>query len=354
MPANNAVFHFSLRLSIPKDKDRAYAEGAAPDVRTFLTEGLGADKFIFQLEDSFLEKSEEEKAAKACLHNLHFQCWFHVEKKVRASYLIKILQASQYAKWSSSLTQASIPGKESLRRYCMKSSTRVAGPWADREIYLGADLITPSRMVKHQRALLEYLLKFDPVKCGRRMTIWVFCPEGGSGKSAFKKYCAFKKGWPGFTYAKAADLLYLVSKFPNKRVYFFNLSKTKSADVSEQELYAAIESVKDGDFVSTKYECEFVLMNPCHTVVFANHLPKLDNMTRGRFKILRWNRLPESMMSEIPEFDFGCEEITEAQCREIQATELALESPRPKKRQRLAGPEHFAFVETIEARKAPG
>ncbi len=33
-------------------------------------------------------------------------------------------------------------GKEALRDYVVKTSTRVAGPWADHAVYRGEDLIT--------------------------------------------------------------------------------------------------------------------------------------------------------------------------------------------------------------------
>lgn len=331
----NQLFHFSFRLSIPKDKDQAFAEGEVPDFLSLVTDVFAADKYVFQLEDSFTEKTQEEKDASEHTHNLHFQGYFHVEKKVRAGKLVKLLQASKYKGWSNSLTKASVLGKAALKNYCQKPETRVAGPWADRPIYLGADLITKANMVPQQKALLNYLLQVDPMTHGRRMSLWIYCPKGGSGKSAFKKYCAFHHKWLGFTYSKSHDILYLVNKFPNRRVYFFNLSKTKSSEVSENELYAAIESIKDGDFVSTKYEPEFCLMNPCHTVIFANHLPNLAAMTRKRFKVLHWKPLPSNLLGADIEWDFECDEIDEEQCKALYAEEQALqEAANPGKRKR--------------------
>lgn len=305
----NALYYFSFRLSVPKDKDVCYAEAQNVELAEFFKYVLGCDKWVFQLENSHLEKTEEEKASLEHSHNLHFQCWLHCKEKKRISHLLKFFKGTTWEKWSKDLKPGAVAGRRALSAYCMKKETRVKGPWADREIYLGADLISEATMVPHQRSLLHYLRTVCPVKHGKRMSLWIYCPEGGSGKSAFKKFCAFHYKWPGFSYSKTADILYMVSKFPNKRVYFFNLSKTKSSEISEQELYAAIEAIKDGDFTSTKYECQNILMNPCHTVIFANHLPQVAKLTKKRFKVMEWDSLPDEILDDEIKWDFKCRQI---------------------------------------------
>ena len=330
---SNAVYNFSLRISIPKDKNLDDALKLVGPVRSLLETSMNADTYIYQLEDSHLTKTQEERDSLEHDHNLHFQAFLKVKTKVRAGALIKILNEDEHiGKFSKNLTPASNSGKAALRDYCMKGASQVAGPWADKAIYLGADLITEQLMSAPQKKLLKFLVACDPVVHSKRQIIWVYDPMGGSGKSAFKKYCQFHKKWVGFTYASSKDILFLVSKFPNKRVYFFNLSKTRTADVSENELYCALEAIKDGDFTSTKYEPKTVLMNPCHVVVFANHLPKASLMTRDRLKVLKWNPLPREVIADSFEFDWSCDGQEEMTIEQVRKENEASEEPPRKKR----------------------
>lgn len=313
MTRSSPIYNFAARFSIPKNQDQAYGEGLVPEFTEFLEEQFDADKYIFQLEDSWKEKTSEEIEEIQSMwhppqvfptHNLHLQVFFHTKQKTRVSTLVKILAESQFS--GMYLAPASNAGKASLKKYAMKKESRVAGPFADKPIYLGADLVTRSSFTEGQLNLETFLLRCDPIRYSKRKVIWVYDPVGGSGKSAFKKYCQYHHGWVGFSYASAKDILYIVNKFQNKRVYFFNLSKTRSAEISESELYAALESIKDGDFLSTKYEPETVMMNPCHVVVFANHLPRMSALTRGRFEIIKWSPLPERIVAgQVFEHDFN-------------------------------------------------
>lgn len=296
MPQSAPIRNFSARYSIKKIHDQPFAEGLQPKIEAFL-KLLGADKWIYQLENSRESINPE--------HNLHYQMFFHVPEKVRVSALAKVAKDSEFR--GIHFSAASSCGVQSLKEYCMKTETRVAGPWADKETYLGADLINLEQFTPPQKKLWMYLNLCDPVKHSKRTIIWVVDKQGGSGKSAFKKYCTFHKKWPGFSYASSKDILFIVSQFPGKRVYFFNLSKTRTADVSENELYCALEAIKDGDFTSTKFKPKNVLMNPCHVVVFANHFPRGELLTRERLKVIEWLPLPTNLIRDNFEFDWECE-----------------------------------------------
>lgn len=314
MVQQNAIHCFSWRLSCPRDRDVVFAENEQKRVAGFIVDTLNAQKWIFQLENSWLEKTDAEIAElkvanPASTHNLHFQCTFRVDTKVRPSALQKLVK-EEFPGWSFNLSGASKAGVKHLQKYCMKKETRVAGPWADKRIYMGTDLITKENMVPQQKALLGYLLAADP---SARGSIWIYCKKGGSGKSAFKKFCQYHYGWQGFSYAKALDVLHGVFKNQGKKVYFFNLTKSKPSEISELELYAALESIKDGDFYSPKYDGGNVLMDPCHVVVFANHPPNLHAVTQERFQVLKWKSLPQKMLKAKVDWDFKCETMTRAE-----------------------------------------
>lgn len=283
------LFNFAMRFSIPKDKDKLYAEGLQPKLNELLKDVFQMDKFVYQLEDSHLEKTAIEKMATGQPHNLHFQITGHCKTKHRISQLIDIVNETEFR--GMSIKIASNAGKNELRNYCMKKETRVLGPWADHKIYMGADLITPDLFTPDQQALVDFVTTCAPDK---RMSTWIYDPNGASGKTAIAKWLCYHFHFPVFTYAKAADILYLVSKFQGKDCYMFNLSKSSPKDIGNSDLYAALEAVKDGMFTSTKYEPMCVLQDPSHVVVFANHLPSLSSLTQGRLRILFWKSLPRS------------------------------------------------------------
>lgn len=333
----NPQWNFSLRYSIPKDKCKVYAEGLVPEFTEFLLDVVDAKKYIFQLEDSWKDLSDEQRTIRieACNegrdpalpkieHNLHYQVWCNLNNKTRKGTLCKLVNDTKFK--GMNISVSSTAGQKALKTYCMKKKTRVAGPWADSPLYLGADLITREMFTIHQKKMHMFLHTICPIAMKQnRLVHWIYCPLGGSGKSAFAKFCAYWHKWPVFTYASAKDILYIVSKFQNKKVYFFNLSKTRSADVSQNELYAALESVKDGMFTSTKYDPLNVLMNPSHTIVFANHLPPKLLMTQKRFKIHEWKPLPDRFLDDSEAFDWGDDEIMtdERYAEEFERTTVA-------------------------------
>jgi len=136
-------------------------------------------------------------------------------------------------------------------------------------------------MPQWQKQMLE-LIKQHP---GDRTMHWVYDPIGNNGKTKFVKYIAFKHDAVGLAYGHSTDVLNLVSKLSGRRVYAWNLTRAKPANLSELDLYSAMESVKDGFFINLKYETAQVLMNPPHVIVMANHLPKRAHISADRWKM---------------------------------------------------------------------
>ena len=63
----------------------------------------------------------------------------------------------------------------------MKDQSRVAGPWADRKIYMGTDLWSEEKMPKWQQTMLS-IIKKPP---GDRIMHWIYDPIGRNGKTKF-------------------------------------------------------------------------------------------------------------------------------------------------------------------------
>jgi len=181
---------------------------------------------------------------------------------------------------------ASEKGKKALQDYCMKKETRILGPWADKAIYMGQDLIQKLR--PWQAAIKELVTSETPHP---RKIFWVYDEVGGAGKSSFAKYMYFHHKIITLTFGDAKDLLYVVQKFQGRTAYMFDLSRTKGGKTSMSDIYQALEAVKNGMFVSSKYESDICLMSTPHVVVFSNHKPNMDALSKDRFSIIDFGDL---------------------------------------------------------------
>lgn len=227
-------------------------------------------KFIFQL-----ERGEGEG-------RLHYQGYIHIQiedKKTRVETLRSELVSGKKEREGLFLRICSTNGRHSLENYCMKNETRVMGPWADKLIYMGQDL--PKELWPWQLEAKAILT--GPMETRKMYWWWSF--NGNNGKSIFAKYMKYYHDIPKITFGKCSDLLNLVSKQPNKPGYIFDLSRTKSRDIDMDEIYSAMENIKNGHFVNTKYEVEEILMLPPHIMVFANYPPDTSKLSADRWKI---------------------------------------------------------------------
>lgn len=262
-PADSAqLYVFDFRYSVEHD------EATQECLLDWLSNDPNIDKFIFQAELTIRDGKR----------NPHYQGYFHVKQKKRAKHLA-ISKNDEFK--GIHVGPASSNGKEALKRYCMKDKTRVAGPWADRRIYMGSDLWPERKFPAWQRKMLE-IFQQPP---GDRIMHWIYDSVGNNGKTKFVKYLAFKKDAVGLGYGNSTDVLNLAYKFPNRLIYAWNLTRAKPATFSELDFYSAIESVKDGFFINLKFETAQVLMDPPHVMIVANHIPKFQHISADRWKM---------------------------------------------------------------------
>lgn len=193
------------------------------------------------------------------------------------------------------MSPASTNGIKALEEYAMKSDTRVEGPWGDATRYMGEDII--QNLYPWQA---EIKRQCDEKPDDRTINV-VHDIEGNIGKSAFCKYMAWNYKAPVIGHAKTGDALNLVSKMPNRSVYLFDMSRSKPADWAKDDISAAMEGVKNGLFMNTKYETSQVLMKCPHIWMFCNSLPNLSSMSRDRWKLwcVRGDMLVRLTPSEI-------------------------------------------------------
>eukprot|EP00611_Tribonema_gayanum_P024475 TRINITY_DN5410_c0_g1_i1.p1 TRINITY_DN5410_c0_g1~~TRINITY_DN5410_c0_g1_i1.p1 ORF type:complete len:259 (+),score=36.99 TRINITY_DN5410_c0_g1_i1:343-1119(+) len=161
--------------------------------------------------------------------------------------------------------------------YRLPSHRRVGGPWADQDVYLGQDL--PRVLLPYQEQLKEYML--GPVS--PREILWLVDEHGNSGKSIFAKYMAYYHDCMTFSSGDTGGLLNMVYKHKTSRCYILDLSHTKPKTLSSEDLYSAIEDIKDGYIVDTKYGTGSKQFAPPHVVVFANTPPNNGCLTKDRW-----------------------------------------------------------------------
>lgn len=256
----NAVYRLSITYSYQKGTDLLAFKDAYKDLIYIFKQDC--DAYIFQL-----ELTGE--------NNWHYQCCVKLKTKERCSSFAK-----RYRDLFPGLHVEIARDENALRNYCMKDESRQAGPWCDKPIYRGQDL--PSSLFPWQDELKARCL--GPVN--DREIVWVLDTEGNKGKSMFCKYMAYHHKALTMGYATAGNLLNLVYKNQGKSIYLFDFTRSKPKELSDKDTYSAMESIKNGHFMNSKYDTGVCMMLPPHVIVFANQLPDFTALTQDRWVIL--------------------------------------------------------------------
>lgn len=252
------VYHLSFRWSVKEDNKEN-----DESIRSICSK---FDKFIYQLENTVIDGRD----------NFHYQGYGHlIDKQRPKSFAISCNGITNGIEVSA----ASNAGLDALKNYALKAETRVRGPWADGSRYLGEDIIT--NLYPWQQ---EIKSRCDGRVDNREINV-VIDTTGNIGKSAFCKYMAWHFKAPVCGWARTGDILNLVSKMPNRPVYFFDLSRSKPQDWARDDIAAAMEGIKNGLFVNTKYEVTQVVMKSPHLWMFCNTVPNISSMSRDRWSL---------------------------------------------------------------------
>ena len=99
---------------------------------------------------------------------------------------------------------------------------------------------------------------------------------GGSGKSAFCKWCEFNSLAGCYGFGTSKDLMSEVSKDPPRSSYIFDLTRAKPDDNSFSDLCNTIEQIKNGRITNHKYEVRKRMQLPALVIVFSNQLPAAE------------------------------------------------------------------------------
>lgn len=163
--------------------------------------------------------------------------------------------------------------------YCTKIDTRSGGVFT-----LNFDVPEPVRFISNlypwQKSVVE-MLKLPP---DDRTVFWYWSAKGNMGKSAFCKYLVGNHSAVPAVSGKYADICNLVfnQDMTKCKIICFDIPRNNGNHVS----YSAIESIKNGMIVNTKYETGFKLFNAPHVIVFSNEPPDLSALSEDRWHII--------------------------------------------------------------------
>lgn len=127
------------------------------------------------------------------------------------------------------------------------------------------------------------LIKEEP---NDRTINWYYEIYGNSGKSALVKYLCYNHGAIILS-NKGSDMKYMIVKYYEKHHKYpeiIIIDIPRSIDL-QYFSYTAVEEIKNGCFFSSKYECEQVLMNSPHILVFSNEEPEYSKMSNDRWNV---------------------------------------------------------------------
>lgn len=177
-------------------------------------------------------------------------------------------------------------------KYCRKEEDYIEAGVPPRIKILSED-----KFYKWQKDIHD-IIKAEP---DDRTIMWLYEEEGNVGKSAFTKYLCHKHK-ALICSGKASDMKYLIVKYREKHGLFptlivFDIPRTYNKYLN----YTGVEEIKNGCFASTKYECDTIIMNSPHVLIFANVPPDEENMSADRWKIRLIKRIGDDLELVKPE-----------------------------------------------------
>lgn len=207
----------------------------------------------------------------------HFQGRFSLKQKVRKTGLIKLLAEG----WdpNAHVSMTSVANRDN-QFYVMKDSSRVEGPWTDRDFQppplpKQACCISEETLMPWQRSLMELANTFD----SRKIYI-VREPIGGCGKSTFATWlaCTGKaRRLPPFEDPKAMMRMVYSCE---AAWYILDLPRTCK---NLPALWPAIESVKDGYAYDDRYSWKERYFDSPFITIFTN-----QEVNRAALSADRW------------------------------------------------------------------
>lgn len=224
---------------------------------------------------------------------LHFQCFFKHNKIKNKKSLFKTIKRLTdtwppdmilMAEGNPHVSSSHDP--KALVKYVLEPSKNRAGLLQKinvEEHYLGEDIPPLEKMDPWCTQALSFLESITD----NRQILWIYDPSGGAGKSQLAKYLCIHKEGKGLGYGKVADIQHIAAQSKSK-LFVANLTRARGRDVGSLDIFQALEGIRDGFFMDTKYKSREILRHPSKIIVFANIKPPTDQQnSSGRYWICK-------------------------------------------------------------------
>lgn len=197
----------------------------------------------------------------------HYQCYLHTDKKY-------------FKELSRELFNSHVEmckSKHAVQYYCEKQESKIGTThkWK-RGKYDNIKTLKFEQMYDWELEIINIIEK----EADDRKIYWYWDEMGGCGKTSFCKYLVIKHD-AIYVKGKKGDMLYVAAQFPDSNIVLIDLSRT----VEERVPYEAIEDLKNGLYMSGKYESSFIVRNPPHMFIFANFPPDEKALSKDRWQI---------------------------------------------------------------------
>lgn len=193
----------------------------------------------------------------------HLQGWFCLHKKKRFTGIKKIFTRWHVEKMKGTRYDNLI--------YCSKQGDYVANVYVPKPL----KVLATKDLYEWQREIIE-IIRGPP---DDRSIFWFWETVGNVGKSTFTKYlCHHFHGIP--VEGKKNDILYCAACYESD-LYIFDFERTMEDFIS----YGAIEKIKNGCFMCSKYESKPIIRNSPHVIIFANFEPNYDALSADRWVV---------------------------------------------------------------------
>lgn len=178
--------------------------------------------------------------------------------------------------------------EEEAVRYCCKDGDITLSSNVFPEFWLkplkikrnvGDTLIKKENFFPWQKEILNIIE--DDINDDRHI-YWIWESEGNVGKSAFTKYLCHHKGSLLIRKGKDADIMNSAFNYKNElNLIICDIPRVIGNRIST----SAIESLKDGIIVNTKYETGQVIIPSPIIIIFSNYYPETSGLSKDRWKI---------------------------------------------------------------------
>lgn len=179
--------------------------------------------------------------------------------------------------------------------YCVKEDTRDKGTFPYVMNYDYINLCEPLNIIVDLYPWQSECLTTLSNSASPRTISWYWENTGNTGKSSFCKYLCYHHNAVYIDEGKKSDLINIIFNVKNinsKSVIVIDIPRDNGNNVS----YKAIESIKNGVIMNSKYETGMRLFNSPHIIIFSNFPPNKDKLSSDRWYIkeIEKNHLKDS------------------------------------------------------------